>query len=174
VADVVGNGPEDWKPGMGFDLAASLPVGHKLDVRFDWGANWLEGESRLITDANHPPRWGGQEGETTEALRVMPFTLDLVYRMEGVSKGRYWVPYVAAGPGFYDMQATFADAEAVERDHSLFEFGWNLRGGVRFHRTSGLHVSLETAVHFIDTPGKMSPMWEVGVGLGSLIPGRSH
>jgi hypothetical protein len=174
VADVMENGSEDWKPGMGFNLSGSLPVGRVLDLRADWGGRWLEGESRLITDPNHEPRWGGQAGETTEALRVMPATLDLVCRLEGVSMGRYWVPYVGAGPGMYDLRATFADADAAERDHSLFRFGWHVRAGALLHRTSGLHLSLETAVHFIDTPGKLSPMWEAGLGLGTIVTGRTR
>jgi hypothetical protein len=72
------------------------------------------------------------------------------------------------------MRATFLDAEGVARDHTLSRFGWHVRTGVRLHRTSGMHVSLETAVHFIDTPGKMTPMWEAALGIGSLLPGASH
>jgi hypothetical protein len=174
VADVMESDSEDWKPGLGFNVSGSLPVNRTLDLRADWGGRWLEGERRAITDGDHEPRWGGLVGETTEALRVMPATLGLVHRFEGWSQGRFWVPYAAAGPGVYDLRATFADAEGTERDHALFRFGWHLRGGVRLHRTSGLHISLETAIHFIDTPGKMSPMWEASLGLGALVPGRSR
>jgi hypothetical protein len=174
VADAMGNASEDWKPGMGFNLYGSLPVARAFDLRGDWGGRWLGGEARLVTDLDPEPRWGGRVGETTEGLRVMPTTLDLVYRFEGWSQGRFWVPYAAAGPGMYDIRATFADAEGTDRDHTLFRFGWHLRGGVRLHRTSGMHISLETAIHFIDTPGKMSPMWEAALGLGALVPGRSH
>jgi hypothetical protein len=174
VGDVIPNGSADWKPGMGFNFFGSLPVCRTLDLRADWGGRWLGGEQRLVTDADDTPRWGGRVGETTEALRVMPATLGLVYRFEGWSRGRFWVPYAAAGPGLYDMRATFTDADGNERDHALFRFGWHVRGGVQLHRTSGMHVSLETAVHFIDTPGRMSPMWEVSLGLGALVPGRSR
>jgi hypothetical protein len=174
VADVMEDASGDWKPGLGFNLLCSLPVSRSLDLRVDWGGRWFEGEQRIVADPDHEPRLGGLVGETTEALRVIPATLDLVYRFEDWSQGRFWVPYAAAGPGMYDLRATFADAEGKERDHALFRFGWHLRGGVRLHRTSGMHISLETAIHFIDTPGKMSPMWEASLGLGALVPGRSH
>lgn len=174
ISDVFESDSENWKPGPGFNLTGSLPVSCTFDVRADWGGRWLEGEHRIVTDEDPEPRWGGLDGETTEGLRVMPATLGLVYRFENLSKGRFWVPYLGTGPGFYDFQATFADAEGNERNDALFEFGWHVRGGVRLHRTSGMHISLETAVHFIDTPGKISPMWEVSLGLGSLVPGRSR
>jgi hypothetical protein len=174
VADAIEDTPGDWKPGMGFSLSGNLPVNPTFDLRADWGGRWLEGEQRMVTDPNHEPRLGGLVGETTEALRVMPATLGLVYRFEGWSQGRFWVPYAAAGIGRYDLRATFADADANERDHAFARFGWHLRGGVRLLRTSGMHISLETAMHFIDTPGKMTPMWEAALGLGALVPGRSR
>lgn len=175
VADVLeGDVPSNWKPGLGFNLYGSLPVSRTLDVRADWGGRWIEGEQRIVTELDRGARFGGLPGETTERLRVMPATFCLVHRLECLSRGRFWVPYLATGPGLYDFRATFADAEGTERNDALFRFGWHLRGGVRLHRTSGLHVSLESAIHFIDTPGKMSPMWEVSLGLGALVPGRSR
>lgn len=174
VADLMEDASQGWTPGLGFNLSGSLPVCRTLDLRADWGARWLDGDQRRVADLDHEPRWGGRVGETTEALRVMPATLGLVHRFEGWSQGRFWVPYAAAGLGRYDLRATFADAEGDERDHGFFRFGWHLRGGVRLHRTSGMHISLETAIHFIDTPGKVSPMWEASLGLGALVPGRSR
>ena len=174
VADVAEDGSENWKPGLGFDLSGSLPVSRSLDLRAGWGGRWLDGEHRMVAGPDQELRWGGQVNETTEALRVMPATLGLVYRFDGWSRGRFWVPYAAAGAGRYDLRATFADAEGNERDDARFRFGWHLRGGVRLHRTSGMHIALETAIHFIDTPGKMSPMWEASFGLGALVPGRSR
>jgi hypothetical protein len=174
VADAYEKAPANWKPGMGFNLSGSLPVCCNFDLRANWGGCWLDGKMRSITDPDRVPRWGGRRGEMTKALRVMPATLDLVYRFEGWSQQRFWVPYVAAGLGRYDLQSTFADSEGMEREQASARFGWLLRGGVRLHRTSGLHVSLETAVHFIDTPGKTTPMWEAALGLGALMPGRSR
>jgi hypothetical protein len=174
VGDALGPAARDWKLGMGFNVYGSLPVSSRFDVRGDCGLRWLEGEDRLVTNPDRAPRWGGLPGETTQDLRVMPFTLDLVHRFEGLSHGQFWVPYLAAGPGFYDMRATFADADGVERDHTLFDFGWNARGGVRFYRTSGLHISLEAATHLVNTPGEWSPFWEVALGLGAIVPGPSH
>ena len=74
VADMMANASEDWRPGMGFNLSASLPFTRTLDLRADWGGRWLEGESRLVTDPDHKPRWGGQVGETTEGLRYNLYT----------------------------------------------------------------------------------------------------
>ncbi len=174
VADALGPVARDWKLGMGFNVYGSLPFSSRLDVRADCGGRWLEGEDRVVTHPERAPRWGGEAGESTRDLRVMPFTLDLVYRFEAWSHGRFWVPYVAAGPGLYDLRGTFMSADGEERDHTLFDYGWNARGGVRLHRTSGLHISLETAVHLVNTPGEWSPFWEVALGLGAIVPGPSH
>lgn len=171
----------DWNPGPGFALTGRLPVTRQLEVRADVGGRWLDGADHAVTDPAREPRWGGQLGERSRSLRMIPVTFDLVHHLEKVSKGRFWIPYIGGGPGFYDIETTWTpsehsstegdDAGEAWVDHHLFKTGWHLRGGVEFHRVSGMYLDLGTAVHFVGLPGRVSPHWEVSLGLGSLVPG---
>lgn len=172
ASDFLDDAAEDWDLGMGFNLTGILEMSRTFDLRGDWGARWAEGEGRLVRARETGPDFGGEAGEITDGIRVMPFTLDLVYRFEDWSQGRYWLPYAAAGFGYYDMRARFLSPDGQEVSRNLYRSGWNLRGGVQLHRTSGLFVTLESAVHLVDTPGQWSPLYDLSLGIGAYLPGR--
>jgi hypothetical protein len=176
---------KDWDLGFGFALAGAVPFGRALELRGDWGARWLDGDHRVaVSRPTHhdEPRWGGPAGWESASLRVMPATLSLGYRGDRWARGRFWSPYVGFGPGFYDMRATYrephagplADSPPAEWNHDLFRFGWHLRAGAYLYRTSGLYLDLGGAIHFVDVPGEWSPLWEVSLGVGSLLRGSAR
>lgn len=174
-----------WDPGFGFALTGGLPLGRTLDLRFDWGARWLDGDDHATGIGRGGPRWGGLAGTHPSGLRIMPATVEFVYRLERWSQGRFWVPYVGVGPGLYDMRASFRrfpasptetpdEIAAAEHHHNLFRFGWHARAGARLHRTSGLFLDLGTAAHFVDVPGEWSPLWEASLGVGTFFHGSTR
>lgn len=175
-SDFLDRSRDEWGFGLGLGAAVSYRVSSHFDLRGDISARWYEGESREFSGADRTPRWGQKEGEVTDGLRAIPFTAELVYRFEDWSRGRYWLPYVGAGPGLYDLEARFVqsdggvDDETTERTHNLFRAGWHVRGGVRFERTSGLYMLIESAVHSIDVPGRWTNLYDVGIGVGGFFP----
>ncbi len=179
-----GRADRDWNPGPGFALTGRLPITRALELRADVGSRWLDGADHAVSNPHRAPRWGGQLGERSRSMRVIPITFDLVYHFERISKGRFWIPYAGFGPGFYDIRSTWAaagtpvglDGDALGDDddlidHNLFRTGWHLRGGVEFHRVSGIYLDLGSAVHFVGLPGRVSPLWEVSFGVGSIFSG---
>lgn len=177
-----GAADSDWDPGFGFGLNGTVPLHRGFELRADCGGRWLEGGPRLAADRAGQPRWGGPVGFEPDGIRVTPVTLSFVHRGERYSHGRFWVPYFGAGPGFYDMRASYrsipndvaVSAVREEWNHNLFRFGWHGRAGAYLYRTSGLYIDLGGAVHYIDVPGKWSPLWELSFGIGTHLRGRSR
>ncbi|MFN8547981.1 MAG: hypothetical protein U0527_08465 [Candidatus Eisenbacteria bacterium] len=159
-----------WDFGTGLDLAGIVPIGRALDLRLDTGGRWFEGSDAVVRDPGRAPRWGAKQGETPAALRAIPTTLSLVYRLEQWSNGRYWVPYLGGGFGLYDFHASYESAANGARAHDLFRAGWHVRGGVQLHRTSGLFIDVQTAVHAVDVPGHWASFFDLGVGVGAELP----
>lgn len=186
-----GRADRDWNPGPGFALTGRLPITRALELRADVGSRWLDGADHAVSNPHRAPRWGGRMFERSRSMRMIPITFDLVYHFERISKGRFWIPYAGFGPGFYDIRSTWVAADARTPgdgipavidgdalradddliDHNLFCTGWHLRGGVEFHRVSGLYLDLGSAVHFVGLPGRVSPLWEVSFGVGSIFSG---
>ena len=170
ASNVFDDARDDYRMGLGFNFSGSYSFHSFFDVRADLGFRWIEGENTLVRQLGRPDL-GGQAGETTQNLRVMPFTLGLIYRAEQWSQGRFWVPYVGLGAGFYDVRAEFANEETFEERHAnLFKVGYHGRAGVNFHRTSGMFMNVEAAVHAIDTDREWTPLYDVSVGVGVTLP----
>jgi hypothetical protein len=186
ASDFFDRAAKDWRMGMGFDLSASLCLAPKLDLRGDWGLRWADGTHQMITSTTPRPDWGGAPGYVTERLRTMPLTCDLIYR-PGCCCRSACAPYIGAGLGFYDLQAKLRrgdtipenqkmgdadDVVAGEREiiGDIYRFGWNARVGARFHRTSGLFVQVESALHYVELPGHWTPAYDVSLGFGTNFP----
>lgn len=187
---------DDYDGGPGINFFGTYRLNEVFDVRADVGVRFLEGDENLQRAFRPVPDLGARRGELTGNARVLPFTVDLVYRAERWSQGRFWVPYAAAGLGFYDMkleyvgasQATLDELDAEphdgdeglgdearvvageERAQHLYEFGWNGKVGVNLYRTSGIFVNVESGVHGIQTAGRWQPMWDVSFGVGAVLP----
>lgn len=169
ASDVFDDADGDYRLGLGFNVQGFYTVHPFFDVRADVGFRWIEGQSTTVLE-NAEPELGGRPGETIHDLRIMPFTVGFVYRIEQWSQGRFWVPYVSAGLGYYDMRAEFLDEAGEERHDNLFKVGYHGRAGVNFHRTSGLFLNLEAAVHAIDTDRRVTPLYDVSIGVGTVLP----
>ncbi len=150
-------------------------------MRGDFGVRFLEGEQVAPSESGEDaPDLRARPGERTDGLRIMPFTVDVVRRFEEWSKGRYWVPYAGAGIGLYDIQARYLPEdpnagvgvpdEEIVRKANVFEFGWNAKAGVNMHRTSGIFVNLESGLHLIDTPRRWTPVYDLSMGVGTILP----
>jgi hypothetical protein len=181
-ADVFDRLADEYRFGVGFNLLGTYEVSPRWDLRGDFGVRFLEGEQVSPSDADDAPSLGARPGERTDGLRVMPFTVDLVRRLEEWSKGRFWVPYAGAGIGLYDLQARYLPAdpdagvgvsdEDLVRKQNIFKFGWNAKMGVNLHRTSGLFVNLESGLHLINTRRRWTPMYDLSFGVGTILPAR--
>lgn len=172
AGDLMDKAAGDYRLGLGFNLTGLLELNRTFDLRADVGFRWYEGKSSLIGEDGAVPDLGGRAGDRIDGLRVIPTALSLVYRFEDWSRGRYWIPYAAAGFGLYDLRASFAGEDGEIGYNTLFRPGWSARGGVQFHRTSGLFMTVETAVHVVDLPGAWTPTYEIAFGIGALLPGR--
>ena len=196
ATDLFDYSADDYDGGPGLDFFGLYRLNGLFDVRADVGARFLEGDEDLQRAFRPAPDLGARRGELVGNARILPFTVDLVYRAEPWSKGRFWVPYVAAGLGFYDMELKYVGADQVtldelaaepheegdhhedmavvvageERTQRLFEFGWNGKVGVHLYRTSGIFVNLESGVHGIHTDRRWQPMWDVAIGVGAVLP----
>lgn len=182
-SDVFDRLGDSYHFGVGFNFLGTYQVAPKWDVRGDFGVRFLEGEQIPQSElGEESPDLRAIPGERTDGLRIMPFTLDIVRRFEELSKGRYWVPYAAAGIGLYDMQARYlpADPDAgvgqpddeIVRKANIFEFGWNAKMGVNMHRTSGLFINLESGLHLINTARRWTPTYDLSLGVGTILPVR--
>jgi len=180
VFDRLGDG---YRFGLGFNFLGTYQVAPRWDLRGDFGARFLEGEQVSLSElGGDAPDLRAFPGERTDGLRIMPFTFDVVRRFEEWSQGRYWVPYAAAGIGFYDMQARYlpADPDAAQgvpdddlvRKANIFDFGWNAKVGVNMHRTSGIFVNLESGLHLINTRRRWTPTYDLSLGVGTILPVR--
>lgn len=169
ASDLFDRAADDYDVGLGFNLSGDYRLHSQFGVRADLGFRWIEGEDTVIGTAAEPDL-GGRPGERTEGLRLIPITAGIVYRIEQWSQGAFWVPYVSAGLGFYDIRATYTGEDGLERNSDLFETGWHGRVGVNFHRTSGLFVNVESAVHLVDTPGRWTPLYDISFGVGTVVP----
>jgi len=197
-SDVFDRIDDDYRGGPGFNFFGAYHLSRSFDVRGDFGARFLDGEGTRLYTHKPTPDLRSQFGEATEEMRVMPFTVDLVYRLEQVSKGRFWVPYVALGAGLYDIQVTYLPSDSTSkiphshdeggrpltslggnelddefdkgRKQNIFDFGWNAKAGVNLHRTSGLFVNLEAGAHAINTRRRWTPMYDVSIGVGTILP----
>jgi hypothetical protein len=169
ASDFFDRAAPDWNLGMGFNVSGIVELGRTTDLRLDWGARWADGEMRPIQNRWHKPSFGGRVGEVYDQIRVMPSTVDLVYRFEDWSRGRYWLPFVGAGVGYYDMQVRRLDSRGEELFNNLYRFGFNARTGLQLHRTSGLFIMAESAVHWVDLPGKRTPLYDVSLGFGTFL-----
>ncbi|MCA9727235.1 MAG: outer membrane beta-barrel protein, partial [Candidatus Eisenbacteria bacterium] len=181
-SDVFDRLADDYRFGLGFNFLGSYEISRVWDLRGDFGVRFLEGEQVSQTRELQAPDLGARYGERTDGLRVMPITVDVVRRMEEWSRNRFWVPYAGAGLGFYDIQARYLpedpeagvgmpDEDLVRKDN-IFKFGWNAKVGVNLHRTSGLFVNLESGLHMIDTRRRWTPMYDVSLGVGTILPRR--
>ncbi|MCA9754691.1 MAG: outer membrane beta-barrel protein [Candidatus Eisenbacteria bacterium] len=196
ASDLFDYAADDFDGGPGINFFGTYRLNETFDARFDAGARFLEGNETLNRAFFAAPDLGARRGELTGNARVLPFTLDLVYRGEKWSQGRFWLPYVAVGLGFYDMEIEYIGAdqatldelhdEAEELDmhpenypevvageartQHVYEFGWNAKLGVNLYRTSGMFVNLESGVHGIQTDERWQPMWDVAIGIGALLP----
>lgn len=177
-SDVMDRAADDYRFGPGFNISGTVPLARRIDVRADFGVRFLEGE-QTSQGANPAPDLGARPGERTDGLRVMPFTVDVAYRFEQWSKERFWLPFAAAGLGFYDMEARYLPEdpnaqtgpdEDVVRKKNLYAFGWNAKAGVQLHRTSGLFVNLESGIHLINTDRRWTPMCDLSIGIGTILP----
>ncbi len=170
AGDLLDKAAGDYRLGLGFNFSGHAELTRTLDVRADLGFRWYEGELARIGEDGAVPDLGGAPGHRIDGLRMMPTTLSLVYRFEDWSGGRFWIPYAAAGFGLYDLRASFAGDDGVVEYNNLFKPGWNARAGVQFHRTSGLFVTVESAVHLLDLPGAWTPTYDLAFGIGALLP----
>lgn len=194
ASDLFDNAADDYDGGPGINFFGVYRLNDTWDLRADVGARFLEGDERLQVAWEPTPNLGARRGERSGNARVLPFTVDLVYRAEKWSAGRFWVPYVGFGLGFYDLELTYVGADEAtlaelaaesegdgagpapevvageERTHHLYEFGWNGRVGVNLHRTSGIFVNVESGVHGIQTERRWQPMWDVAIGVGTVLP----
>jgi hypothetical protein len=141
--------------------------------------------------SRRPRDWSSPKGTPRErsprGLRARPGNArraphHAVHRRSGVSveqwsKERFcrrsWARSV------YDLQARYLPEdpnaqtgpdEDVVRKKNLYAFGWNAKAGVQLHRTSGLFVNLESGIHFIDTDRRWTPMCDVSIGVGTILP----
>jgi hypothetical protein len=196
ASDLFDYSADDYDGGPGINFFGVYRLNDLFDVRADVGARFLEGDENLQSAFRPAPDLGARRGELTGNARILPFTVDLVYRCERWSQGRFWVPYVAAGLGFYDMELDYVGADqatldelaaephdggedhheaemvvaGAERTQRLYKFGWNTKVGVHLYRTSGIFVNLESGVHGIQTDRRWQPMWDVAVGVGAVLP----
>ncbi len=73
------------------------------------------------------------------------------------------------GIGLYETQASFRSSDGSICKHNLFRARWNAPAGVHLERTAGLVVNLETAVNAVDVPGRWTPFFDVGIGVGAKL-----
>lgn len=170
-SDFLDRSRDDWNSGLGFGLTTQWRLGKNWDARGDVGGRWYEGALRVSEGEGSEPDWGSRVGEQTDGLQAIPVNAGLVYRFEQWSDGRFWVPYAGVGGGFYDLEAHFLSGES-ERVHRLYRFGWHVRAGVRLERTSGVFVTLESAVHTVDVPARWTPLYDLALGVGASLPSR--
>ncbi len=172
AGDLLDKAAGDYRLGLGFNFTGNAELTRTLDLRADLGFRWYEGKLARIGEEGAVPDLGGTPGHRIDGLRMMPAALSLVYRFEDWSRGRFWIPYAAAGFGFYDLRASFADDDGVRAYNNVYRPGWNARIGVQFHRTSGLFVTVESAVNLLDLPGAWTPSYDLAFGIGALLPRR--
>ena len=158
----------DWRAGPGGTLFIQLPLPHDLEARLSGSMLWSVGSGRSRT-AGGGPDLGGRPGDLPDAIRRTSVEGALLWRLEPLAIGQVGVPYVGAGLSAYELAATYSAPGGGERGSARWDPGAHLVAGLRFYRTSGLFVAVETKLHGIDTPGAWSYAYEGGVLIGWMI-----